>query len=980
MLCILSCAFSAYSQKKVSGTVVDVKGETIIGASVVEKGTTNGVITDLGGKFSLNVPVNTVLQISYVGYVTQEIPVGNQTILNITLVENSLALDEVVVVGYGTVKKGNLTSAVSHVSSKDFLGTNATNPVEQIQGKVAGVTISNTGAADPNSGASIQVRGISSRAAGLGPLVVIDGVPGGDLYNINNNDIESIDILKDGAASAIYGTRGSNGVIIVTTKNGGSSDGTFKASYNGSVSADIPTGRLEALSADEFRQHRVPTGRGKDFGANTDWLDEVSQTGFTQNHALTLMGGTANNNYRLTVDAKDAKGVDLRSKRDEYGARLSLNHKAKNGLYEVYINIAPRIVNSDNSDWGVFNQALLLNPTMPVKDPDDISGNKYFKPVGYDAYNPVEALKLEKSGTEEKKLSWSGTFKLNLLPVIAKTPNHTLNTNVTIAQQINDNFNYWFRPAASTRSLDSGYQGEASRGYGKNLQQSLEWLADYKFQSNGHTAAFVGGYSYQYFQYQGLSAENKNFTSDALTYNNLANGSYQQVEGRLGFGSSKNDSKLIAFLGRFTYDYQSKYLLTASLRYEGSSKFGINNKWGYFPAASAGWRISQERFLESADWLSDLKLRADLGVTGNQDFDNYRSLSTYGGFGDVLYNGIWYKGWAPNKNDNPNLKWEKGINWNVGLDFSILDYRLAGSVNYYHRTQQDLLGDYNVPSPPYLFNSIFTNVGTMKNTGIEAELNIRAVDNRDFSYSIGLVGASNNNEFVHFSNNEYSGQDYYWVVGMPGPGTPGSVQQLREGQRIGTFVTWKYAGIDDKGNWLVYDQEDNVIPINDAVEADKRVTGNGLPKYTLSLNNTFRYKNWDASVYLRGAFGFDLFNVHTFYYGLPTSGDNYNTLKVAYTDNAAMTSAYNVLTDYFLEKGDYVKLDVVSIGYNFKFTSPWVESLRLYTTIKNLATFTGFSGVDPEAIRVNGLYPGIDQSKNYYPSTTQVLFGLQLNF
>jgi hypothetical protein len=268
----------------------------------------------------------------------------------------------------------------------------------------------------------------------------------------------------------------------------------------------------------------------------------------------------------------------------------------------------------------------------------------------------------------------------------------------------------------------------------------------------------------------------------------------------------------------------------------------------------------------------------------------------------------------------------------------------------------------------------------MKNTGIEVELNVRAVENRDFSYTVGIVGATNNNKFVHFSNNEYTGQDHYWVVYMPGPGTPGPAQQLREGQRIGTFVTWEYAGIDDKGDWLVYDKDNNVIPYSDAVDADKRVTGNGLPKYTLSLNNTFRYKNWDASVYLRGAFGFDLFNVHDFYYGLPTSGDNYNTLKKAYTDNAAITSGFNVLTDYFIEKGDYVKIDVVSIGYNFNFSSRWVESLRLYSTVKNLFTFTGFSGVDPESIRVNGLYPGIEESKNYYPSTRQILFGLQLNF
>lgn len=970
----------AQNKKRIFGKIVDSMGQPIIGANIVEKGTTNGTTSDIEGNFSLSVSSKAILEVRYIGYAPREVVVRNEQHFKLLLKEDMEILDEVVVIGYGSMTKKELTSAISHVSSKDFLSISNVDPSMMIQGKVAGVSVTNTGMGDPNNQANIQIRGISSRAAGLGPLIVIDGIPGGNLTNINPNDIESMDILKDGAASAIYGTRGSNGVVLITTKKG-ARDGQLHASYVGTVSANFMIHDLDPLNAEEFRKYRVPNNQGVDQGANTNWLDEITRTGLAHQHTVTLSGGNSRSNYRATIDFKDATGVDIRSDRKEYGARFSLNHTTKSGLLNFSANISPRFVYRNNSDWSVFRAALEANPTTPVFDPNIPGQYSNFNGQAT-GMNPVELLKLDQSGGETKLLDWDATVKLNLLPLLAKegTSVHSLNTQVTLAQQQNDNFNFWFRPAISTMAQNSGRSGEASRDYGKSRQESLEWLVNYTMEKNQHHLKLMGGYSYQYFQNSGMSASNKDFPSDILSYNNLAQGEWAKEEGRNEMGSYKNDSKLIAFFGRINYDYKGRYLFTASYRYEGSSKFGKNNKWGSFPAVSAGWRMSEENFMKDATWINELKIRGDFGVTGNQNFDSYKSLATMQGFGSYYHEGSYFTVWGPAKNPNYNLKWEKGVNWNIGVDFSMFDNIFSGSLNYYNRKQQDLLGDYNVSVPPYLFASTFVNVGTMRNTGFELDLNVQAVKTKDFSYNIGFVGATNNNKFLHFSNNEFTGQAFQDVCNMESPGNPGTLQRMQEGERLGNYFTWSYAGIDENGNWLVWNKDNTEkISINEATTEDKRVTGNGLPKFTASLSNTFSYKNWDLTVFLSGAFGFDIYNVHDLYYGLQSAPGN--VLKKAYDKNAGITTGLNVLTDYFLEKGDYLKLDVVTLGYRFNINNKWLDSIRLYVTGKNLATITGFSGVDPASYQMNGLTPGTNNgTRNYYPTTTQLLFGLQLDF
>jgi len=972
--------------KKIIGKVTDANGTSLPGVSVVVKGSTLGITTDNDGFFTLVVPKDAkILTFSFVGMRTQEISVEKKTMIKVVMEEESIGIEEVVAIGYGTLDKKELTSAVSHISSKDFLNVSSVDPSMMIQGKVAGVSITNTAAADPNNQASIQIRGITSRAAGLGPLIVIDGVPGGNLTNINSNDIASMDILKDGAASAIYGTRGSNGVILITTQKG-SKDGKVHTSYNNMISASIPYNELELLSAEEYRKYRTADNPALDFGGSTDWIDKITRTGFTQQHTLTLSAGDNKSNYRASADYRDATGIDIRSGREEYGGRVSVNHATNSGLLNISLNIAPRVVYRKNSSLDAFKWAADANPTTPVFDPENPS--LYYDFTGQQAdVNPLELLKLEDDGGETKLLDWDGTVKLNLLPLLAKDGNltHSLNTQITFANQQSDDFNYFYRPSKSRLAITNGYKGEASRSYSKYRQHSLEWIGNYGVERNGHKIGAIGGYSYQYFQNSGMSASNKDFASDALTYNNLGSGEWANVDGKNGIGSYKNDAKLIAFFGRLSYDYKGRYMATASLRYEGSSKFGANNKWGYFPAVSAGWRISEESFMKGVKWINDFKLRADYGVTGNQNFANYLSLATMTGFGSYYYNGNWFTVWGLSKNPNPDLKWEKGKNWNIGIDFSFINNILSGSVNYYNRRQQDLLGDYTVAIPPAIQETTFVNVGTMLNSGIEFDLNISALKVKNFSYVIGLVGATNENKFLSFSNSNFTGSGYYDIANMESPNTPGKLQRIQEGERIGNYFTWAYAGIDKDGDWVVWNKGNTeMIKIGDAKEEDKRITGNGLPKFTASMTNTFTYKNWGMTIFFRGAFEYDIFNVHDFYYGLPSSQGN--VIKKAYSKNASITKGKNVLTDYFIENGDYVKLDMITLSHSFKFRTKWIERARLYVTGKNLATYTGFSGVDPSTYQTNGLTSGVNLMDNsmgtrrYYPSATQIIFGAQIDF
>lgn len=974
VLLILS-AWQAHAQNtvQITGKVLDSR-DVLPGVAILEKGTNNGTVSQADGTFKLQVGnPNATLVISNVGYVTQEIGVAGKTYLEINLAEDQKTLNEVVVIGYGSLNKKEVSSAITHLSGKDLLRVGGNNPLMAIQGKVAGLSVTNTAAADPNSSPSIQLRGASSRSAGLGPLFVINGVPGGNIDNINQNEIESIDVLKGGAASAIYGTRGSNGVIVITTKKGSENSRIF---YDGYTTFDYATNQLEVLSKDDFLAHK----RGVDFGGNTNWMNEVKRNpSFSHKHTLQFSGGNGKTNYFTSLDYRDANGLDLRSAKREYGGRININHKTANNIVELAFTAAPRYTKTSDADYSGFNYALTLNPTLSVRD----STGKYaYLTSGFFANNPVEVARGVKSDREYKLLDMNGSAKINIL--------ENLNTIVTVGEVNSSMRRYLFSPSTLTTIINGSKRNTGEQILEENDQKSFEWIGNYYLDLNKHSIKLLGGYSFQYFTSSGFNAKNENFPSNVLTYNNLGSGLWNLQQGINNVGSYKNSSKLIAFFGRLNYDFDQKYYLSASLRREGSSKFGYANKWGYFPAASVAWRATQEGFLKDIPWLNELKVRADYGETGNQDFGNYLSLDTYGGYGYYLYNGNNYQVWGPSQNTNYDLRWEKAANFNAGLDFELFGSKVSGSLNYYIRTNRDLLGNYNVSNPPNIQGQTFANVGTMRNTGIELQLNASVLRKGDFTYDLGFTGAYNNNKFVSFSNALFKGQKYVDVVGMPAPGSPGTLQRLQEDTRIGSFYALKSAGVNEQGALLVYNKKGEVIPGNQATNDDKQFVGNGLPKFTMGLSNNFKYKRWDLSVFLRGSFGYKLFNTYAFYLGTPATQENANVLTSAYDggkySKLASPTTYSTLSDYFLEQGGFLKIDNVTLSYTQPVQTKFLQSVRIYATSRNLATFTKFTGGDPDLINVNGLYPGVNKNGDnngtldYYPSTTQLLLGVQLTF
>lgn len=982
LLCVL--AFSANAQTKtISGTVTDIAdGSALPGVNISDNTKSSTATTNTKGIYSITIPAGAkTITFSFIGYGSKTLPIPADNTLNVTLSSASNTLEEVVVVsvGYGTLDKREVSSSITHISSKDLLAVASNNPLMSLQGKVPGLNITNTAGADPNSSPSIQLRGVSSRNAGLGPLYVINGIPGGNIDNINQNDIESIDVLKGGAASAIYGTRGSNGVIIITTKKGSSQSRMF---YDGYASFDYLTNKLENLSPEEFITNRVQNKQGQDYKAKTNWLDEVTNSpAFAQKHTVQFSGGSAKTNYFASGDYREADGIDLRAHKREYGARLTINHVTDNNMFVASLSVAPRMMKTNNADQGNFNNALTLNPTYPIFN----SAGKYnYINTGFFSNNPVENANLIKSQGEIKELDINGSLKMNILS--------NLSTTVTISQISRSFKRLDFSPSTLSSVVQANKITQtnfAKQEQQENDQKNIEWTGNYSLDLGNNHFKVLGGYSYSLYNYKQFSAQNYDFPFDTYEWNNLGSGLYNggaAGQGQSAVGSTQNGSTLISFFGRVNYDFNNRYILTASLRREGSSKFGNNNKWGNFPAVSAAWRLSEETFIKDRlPWVDELKIRADYGITGNQDFDNYKSLLLYGGAGYFPYNGQYYQVYGPSSNVNPDLSWEKSANFNVGLDFSILKNRISGSLDYYIRTNKDLLGNYNVPVPPNTQATTFANVGTMKNYGIELALSGEAIKQDDFEYSINLAFSYNRNKFISFSNEIYQGGTFEDVAGLPAPGSPGNIQRIQEGHSIGEFYTLRSAGVNDAGALLVYKKDGSIVQANLASNDDKQFVGNGLPKFIASLGNTFRYKRFDLGIFLRGTFGYKIFNTSAFYIGTPSSQSDANVLKSAYDSSSKYSllkssATTSIASDYFLENGSFLKIDNVSLGYRQPLKTKYLNSLRIYATGRNLHTFTSFTGGDPDLIQVNGLTPGVNTSLNYYPSTLQLIFGLQVTF
>lgn len=953
-------------ERRVTGKVVDASGEPVIGANVVVKGTATGTITDMDGNFVLDhVLPNAVIQISYIGYKSQDIAWKGQTTLRVTMAEDSESLQEVIVVGYGTSVKKDLTTAVTNVKNKDFLQGASNDPMQMIDGKVAGVTINSTAAADPNSDSNIQVRGAGSLNAGNKPLIVIDGMPGGDLRNLTQQDIESITVLKDGSAAAIYGSRGANGVILVTTKSG--KPGRTSITYDGYAEHDFIASRPDILDAKTYMEK---VNGAVDHGSVTDWYDALlNKDNFGHNHHVSVSGGSETSVFRISTSYRKKESMDIVTDREEYGIRANFKHTTLEGLLEFGGNLNYRIADTnENPDYRAFQMALQQNPTYAVDSEE----------MGYDHYNfnPVTSLRNHSKSSRHEYSIVDLNIKLNLLD--------RLNTELKLGRQYHGQKQKEYYNKYSRDCIVNKYNGRAIIKQVDDVDWTLEWTGNYNFRIDRHDFKLMAGYSYQEFDHEEFSAENRNFPTDVFETNNLDAGDYMKVQGRNGMNSDKSQEKTIAFLGRLNYNFDDLVLFTGSLRYEGNSKFGEDNKWGFFPAASAAFRLSRLSAFEDSRTVNDLKVRFSYGVTGRSGFNRYTSLAKYTGYGmywsDIF--GKFIMGYGPGNNPNVDLKWEKQISYNVGLDYTLFGSRLSGSADFFVREGRDLISDYAVPLPPYLHSSITTNVGTTQSKGFELSLNWDAVKTRDFAYSTNLVLSYMKTKLKSFSNDKYK-LSYIEGSGFPSPGNPGSAQRLQDGSEIGIFYMARYAGVDENGNILVWEKGEvgGTKKLGSDINENDKVylKHSGVPKWELAWGNTFTYKAFDLSLFFRGRFDYKIMNQYEMYYGLQViSGDN--KLKSAYGKNNHIKGA-KVICDYdgFLQNGDYIRLDNITLGWNPKLSTRWISNLRIYASMKNVFTITDYTGLDVTNVNTNGIWPGIG-GMEVYPVARNLTLGVQITY
>jgi TonB-linked SusC/RagA family outer membrane protein len=969
ILFLLLCTTPVFAQTSVSGIVTDTHGETLIGVNVQLKGTSTGTVTDIDGKFSILAPnAQSVLVFSYIGYQTRETTVGNQRTINVILSEDLQSLDEVVVVGYGSTVKRDLTTAVTSVRSKDFLQGAVNDPMQMIDGKVAGLTVSSTAAGDPNTSSGLQVRGASSLKAGNGPLVIIDGMPGGDLRNLAQQDIESITVLKDGSAAAIYGSRGANGVILVQTKQGKA--GKVSINYDGYVNHLMVAAQPDILSPEEF----VAKGRARDFGSRTNWYDELlNRENAGHNHNIALAGGSESSIFRISANYREADGIDIATGRKEYGLRGSFKQTTLEGLLEVGGNISYRVADEDYTDYGSFRVATKLNPTVDKNEMDYFKGR-------YDEWNPIKNLTERINGGHQEYTTVDFNVKLNLLK--------DLNTELKLARQGHSKKHYEYYTKNHRESIDNARAGRARIQQENWVDWTLEWLGNYSFKIDKHDVKIMGGYSYQEFNYETFYAENMDFPSDVFTWHNLDAGKWNKADGRLGMDSGKSKEKTIAFLGRLNYDFDNLLLFSASLRYEGNTKFGVDQKWGAFPAASAAWRFSRLSFFEDADKVDDLKLRLSYGVTGRSGFDRYIALAKYSGYGwQIDSAGQWIQVYGPGNNPNTTLAWEKVVSYNAGIDYTLFDSRLSGNLDFFIREGRDIIAEYDAPVPPFLHQNIWTNVGTTSSKGFELQLNWDAVRTDNFTYTLFGTASYTKSILKSFSNSTYT-KGYIDGSGLPSPGNPGPAQRLAEDVEIGSFFGYRYAGVDEQGRIMIYKGGETgaeTILADNAQDSDRTFIGNGAPKWEVSLGNSFRFKSFDLSLFFRGRFDYDILNVEQMYYGLQAEPE-VNLLHSAYTANGHILGGKKVC-DYFIEPGDFLKLDNVTLGWTPKIKIKWISSLRIYGSLTNVFTLTSFSGMDPASIRTTGLWPGMRSSggddsnpMDVYPTTRNLTFGFQISY
>ena len=984
--------------RSVSGTVTDETGEPLPGVTVVVKGTSKGTITNSNGNYQLdNLPADAVLTFSFVGMRSAEIPV-KQSVVDVVLSAETIGLEEVVAIGYGTIRKADVTSSVATVKSEDFIKGSVTDAGQLIQGKVAGLTVVSP-SGDPTGRTQILLRGNTSlMGENQDPLVLIDGIPG-DLKMVSPQDIESIDVLKDGSAAAIYGTRGTNGVILITTKR---ARGNVKSTleYQTYVSTQTIARQLNVSTAADFREQMAAGFRQNempDYGESTDWFKEISRTPVTHYHNLTFRGGQDKTNYLVSLNYNNAEGIFRKSFNEEFSGRVDLNHSMFDNKLRFNVNLF-----SSSNRWNGFNsniyrQAVMQNPTAPIKNPD---GTWFQELTKFDYQSPVSDL-YESDGESNNQISrYKGSVDYAPIPELRLSG--VFSYGKTTA---NSGYAETKQHASNLRDSRNGY---ASVSGNTSVDHLVELTAEYKKSIKDHNFTVLGGYSYQQREYNDYSMANWDFPTDKFGYNNIGLGqaiSSGKYEGLIN--TYREKTNLIGYFSRLSYNYNNKYLLMASIRREEASQlWGTKDPWGTFPAVSIGWRITEEAFMQNQSLFNDIKLRAGYGVTGSQPSDLFKAVAILDyGYGYVYSNGSWIKTLVPASNPNPDLKWEEKRETDIGVDFSMLGDRISGSVDYYNRQIHDLLSIFAVPSPPNLYNQTLANVGVMENKGIEVMLNFVPVKTRETIWSTNIGFSTNTNKLVSLSNDIYQQSTDYLRVGAIFPPIQTFSHLLRVGGPVGDFYGYKVIDIGndqvgDPGNygqWVYEGADGQPVKYSDFGHSfeDKKVLGNGIPKYHLSWNNTVNYKNWDLSITQRGAFKFQVANLQRMMFENPTYVQ-YNVLETAFDPVFGKTQLKSPLefNSYYVEDGDYWKIDNITIGYNFKNKTKHIQSARIYASVLNALIITGYKGIDPEvSIRnpvstaqagvvqtpTSGLDPGMD-SPYKYPTTRTFTIGLNMTF
>lgn len=966
---VLAVSLCGQAQNRsVTGVVKDARsGEPLIGVSVVVKNTSQGVSTGADGAYTIQLPhapaESSVLSFSYLGYEPVEEPVGSRTRIDVALAEQNQTMNAVVVIGYGTATKKELTGSVASLSAEEMNVGSFSSAAGLLQGKVAGLSVTNPNGGDPNASFEIMLRGTNTLSAGQGPLVIIDGVADADIRNINFQEVETIDVLKDGSAAAIYGTRGTNGVVIITTKR--ARKGTTQVEYDGQVSVQGVRSRAMPMNAEEFTHtinRYTPSNAGSLYGYDTDWFEQITRTPVSHKHNFALSGGSEKFSHRTVLNVEQNQGMQRRNDAEKYLFKTNIRQTALDGWIELDYNAYYSKRTYSPANYGAFRQAFLHNPTEPVYDPANKESGGYFRIVGMDYYNPVAMIDEREAENTADNFGISVRATFNVKPVKGLRWDNF----VTYGSQRYEERQYRTHYYPSLIGTD----GSASIYNESGTDLQWESTINYMRTFSKHSIQALLGYTYQQGMMRYSSMENTGFDNDLFQTDNIGSGS-GLTEGTASMKSYRERNKYIAFFGRVMYNYDERYLFSASLRRDGSSRFGDNHKWGWFPAVSAGWRLNRESFLRDVKWIDDLKLRAGFGVTGNQDFDNYRSLLLMQAKGYFYNNGKWQNTYSPKSNANPDLAWEKKSEWNVGLDFSLFEGRLTGAVDYYSRRTTDLLYEYDVPVPPYDYNTFFTNVGEIQNRGIEVSLSGIPVRTKDFRWNTTLIFARNTNKLIRFTNDEFKNQEYKigWI------NTPVGVycQRLIEGESLGAFYGPVWEGVDEKTG-----KDKLKGAIAGAVSEDNwEYLGSAYPDFTLGWSNALVWKNWDLNFTLRASIGGKVFN------NMRAEFENINgiglkNIMASWLDDPTFTGQVTYSSKY-LEDATYLKLDNLSLGYTIPFRSTsLIRHLKIYFAAQNVFCLTSYSGIDPE-VSLMGLTPGIE-STSYYPRTREFTLGVNLKF